>query len=76
MYMVKQINSIRKSCFFQIYRMYKIRECVTKEAAKAMVHAIDTSKLDNCNNLLYDLPDVLLNNLWNVQKSAARLITM
>ncbi len=27
--MVKQINSIAKSCFFQLHRMYKIRECVT-----------------------------------------------
>ncbi len=26
--------------------------------------------------LLYGLPDILLNKLWNVQKSAARLITM
>ncbi len=74
--MVKPINSIAKSCFFQLHRMYKIRECVTEVEAKTMVHALVTSKLDYCNSLLYGLPDILFNKLWNVQKSAARLITM
>ncbi len=74
--MVKQINSIAKSCFFQLHRMYKIRECATEVAAKTMVHAQVTSKLDYCNSFFYGLPDILLNKLWNVQKSAARLITM
>ncbi len=54
--------------------MYKIRECVTEVAAKTMVYALVTNKLDYCNSLLYGLPDILLNKLWNVQKSAARLI--
>ncbi len=75
-YMVKQINSIAKSSFFQLHRVYKISECVTKVAAKTMVHALVTSKLDYCNSLLYGLPNILINMLWNVQKSAARLITM
>ncbi len=74
--MVKQINSIAKSCFFQLHRMHKIRECATEVAAKTMVHALATSKLDYCNSLLYGLTDILVNNLWNVQKYAARLITM
>ncbi len=56
--------------------MYKIRECVTKEAAKSMVHALVTSELDYCKRVLYGLPDVLLNKLWNVQKSTFRIITM
>ncbi len=56
--------------------MYHIRECVTEVAAKTMVHALVTSKLNYCNSLLYGLPDILLNKVWNVQKSAARLITM
>ncbi len=76
MSMVKQINCITKSCFFQLHRMYKIRECVPEEAAKVIFHALVTSKLDYCNNLLYGLPDILLNKLWNVQKCTARLITM
>ncbi len=76
MSMVKQINSKAKSCFFQLHRMYKIKECVTEVAAKTIVHALVTSKLDYCNSFLYGLPDILLNKLWTVQKAAARLITM
>ncbi len=56
--------------------MYKIRECVIEVTSKTIVHALVTSKLDHYNSLLYSLPDVLLNKLWNVQKSAARLITI
>ncbi len=56
--------------------MYKIREYVTEVAAKTMVHTLVTSKLDYCNSLLYGLSDILLNKLRNVQKSAARLITL
>lgn len=40
-----------------------------------MVHAFITTKLDNCNSLLYGLPQYLLDRLQNVQNSAARLIT-
>ena len=56
----RHVNSISKTCFFQLHRLYKIRECVTEEAAKTIVHALVTSRLDYCNALLYGLPDVLL----------------
>ncbi len=50
---------------------------VTEVAGKTMVvYALVTSKLDYCNSVLYGIPDILLNKFWNVQKSAARLITM
>ncbi len=41
-----------------------------------MVHTLVTSWLDYCNALMYGLPGCLLNKLWCVQKSSARLITM
>ncbi len=49
---VKQINSIIKSYFFQLH---SIRECVTKESTKTMVHALVTNKLDYCNSLRYGI---------------------
>ena len=72
----KQINAVTKSCFYELHKMYKIRKCISVEAAKVMVHTLVTSRLDYCNALYYGLPDCLLNKLWCVQKSAARLITM
>ena len=76
MSLVKQVNKVAQSCFMELHRMYKVRKCVTQEAAKTMIHSLVTSRLDYCNALFYGLPDCLLNKLWCVQKSAARLITM
>jgi hypothetical protein len=71
-----QVSHISKKCYGQLHKMYKIRKNITEEAAKTMVHSLVTSRMDYCNALLYGLPDTLLNKLWCVQKTAARLITM
>ena len=42
---------------------------------QTLVHAFITSKLDNCNSLLYGLPKFLIDRLPNVQNCAARLVT-
>ena len=41
-----------------------------------LVHALVTSKLDNCNSLFYGLPKNLLQRLQYVVNSAARLVTL
>ncbi len=76
MSMKKQVKAVTKSCFYEHSKMYNVRKCITDEAAKTMVHALVTSQLDYCNDLLYRLPDCLLNKLWCFQTSSARLITM
>jgi hypothetical protein len=76
MNMKKQVNAVTKSCFYELNKMYKVWKCVTEEATKTMVHTLVTSRLDYCKALLFGLPDCLLNKLWCVQKSSARLITM
>ncbi len=68
---VKQVNSEIKSCFSQLHRMYKIRECNTKDAAaNSMVPNLVTGELDYCDSLFYGLPDGVLSKLWNVRNSA------
>ena len=73
--MSKQISEVTKSNFFKLSNMYKIRKCLTEEAAKTMVSTMVISCLDYCNSLYYGLPDILLDRLLAVQKSAARLIS-
>ncbi len=69
MSMKKQVNAVTKSCFYELIKMYKVRKCITDEAANTIVHTLVISLLDYCNALLYGLPDCLLNKLWFVQKS-------
>ena len=46
------------------------------ETAKTFLHAFVTSKLDNCNVLLYGLPKHKIQRLQYVLNSAARLVTL
>ncbi len=73
--MDKQVNSVTSSAFFHLRKVGKIRLFLNMEAAKALVYARVTSKLDYCNSLLYGLPEVLINKLQYVQNTAARVIT-
>ena len=46
------------------------------ETVKTLVHAFVTSKLDNCNALLYGLPKYKIQRLQDVLNSTARLVTL
>ena len=69
------IRNVAKDCFFKLHNMFKIRKCITEEAAKTMVHSMVTSKLDYCNSIFHGLPDCTVKSLVSVQKTAARLVT-
>ena len=51
-----------------------VRKSLTLEAAKTMVHAFVTSRLDYCNSILYGASAVHIRPLQNVLNAAARLI--
>ena len=46
------------------------------ETVKTLVHAFVTSKLDNCNALLYGLPKYKIQRLQQMLNSAARQVTL
>ena len=52
-----------------------VRSSLTLEAAKTLVHAFVSSRLDYCNSLLYGIDDGLLTKLQTVQNAAARVVT-
>ena len=74
MSMKHQINSVTKSCYQQIRRIKKIRKYLTEDAAKSLVNAHVTSRLDYCNSLFAGLPRYLIQKLQRVQNCAVRLI--
>jgi len=45
------------------------------EAAKSLVNAFISNRLDYCNSLLYGITDPQLQSLQSVQNAAARLVT-
>ena len=69
--MEQEITTIFKSAFFHIR---KVRKYLPQHAAETVVNALVTSRLDNCNALLFGLPKNQLQKLQYVQNSAARLI--
>ena len=76
MKLTEHINTVTRTCFHHLHNMYKICQCVNEEAAKTMVHALITSRLDYCNSLFYGLPKCHLKKLEMVQRAAARFISM
>ena len=70
-----QVQNICKVAFFHIRNLSKIRKCLTQKDTETLVHAFVTSKLDNCNSLLAELPQYLLDKVQRVQNAAARLVS-
>ena len=73
--MEKQVNSICKSCYYQIRNIGLIRKYINDETCKTLVQALIISRLDYGNALLYNIPLSLTNRLQGVQKCAGRLVT-
>ena len=73
--MEQQVSALCKSCGHQIHMIGEIVQFLTPRATEQFVHSFVTSRLDNCNSLLFGLPDKLIQCLQLLQHRAARLIT-
>ena len=51
-------------------------EIHVKETIKYVVHASNILRLDNSNNLLYNLHNITLQQLQKVMNAAARIVTL
>ena len=74
--MDSHINSVIRSCYVQIRSLSHIRKYLTFDTAKTLAHAFITSRLDNMNSLLYDIPDYQIRRLQSVQHHVARIISL
>ena len=72
--MTPLVNRVIRAYYHQIRLIAKIRKYLSIDSASKLIHAFVTSRLDNLNSLLVELPDYVLNKLQLVQNNAARLV--
>jgi len=71
----KHVDSVVRSCFYQLRQLRSIRRSLTGDALLTLVHAFITSRVDYCNAVLYGVAGYVLRRLQSVLNAAARLIT-
>ncbi len=69
------ISHFRKTAFFHLRNIAKLRNMLSVSDAEKLVHAFMTSRLDYCNALLGGCPASSINKLQIVQNAAARVLT-
>ena len=70
------VKNIARSAFLKIREISYFRRFLTLKAAKSLMHAYVTSRIDYCNSLLIGLPNNLIRKLQSVLNTAARVVTM
>ena len=70
----QHIKQCRKSSFFMLKNLGKIRNHFDKPSFETLIHAFISSKLDYCNSLFVNLPKRSINDLQAIQNYAARLV--
>ena len=69
------VRHMCKSAWHHLYNISKIRDFITFDHAKSVIHAYVTSKFDSNNSLLSGVPQTLLTKLQRIQNAAAKVIT-
>ena len=69
-----QISMLLAQSYKLLSNIGTIRKYLTVSDVRCLVNAIIVSRLDNCNSLLYGIPEYEINRLQKLQNSCARLI--
>ena len=59
-YIAELVNSVSKSCYYNIHNIGSIRNYITRNACKTLAHALIIPRLDYGNALLYWLLGTLM----------------
>ena len=73
--MKNHVDSVVRSCFYQLRQLRSIRRSLTLDAAHTLVHAFVHSRVDYCNTILVGVSDGVTRKLQSVLHAAARLVT-
>ena len=69
------ITQVCRVAYMHLSNVRKIRNMLTDEAARQLIHAFITFRIDYCNFILYGMPDTILSDLQLTQNAAARILT-
>ena len=72
--MEDHVNSVVKSCFFQLRQLRSIRRSLPTDARKALVHSFVASRIDYCNAILCGVSDRVVRRMQTALNAAARLV--
>jgi len=67
--------AVCRSGYYQLRQLRPVTGSLSADAAKTLVRAFISSRLDYCNALLHGISDRLMRRLQSVQNATARLIT-
>ncbi len=70
------VKNVARGAFLKIREISYYRRHLTMDAAKTLMHAYVTSRIDYCNSLFHGLPNNLIRKLQSVLNTAARVVTM
>jgi hypothetical protein len=73
--LIDHINSVIRSCFYQLRQLRFARRSLTRGIAELLIRAFIFSRLDYCNSLLYGASAHVTRKLQAVLNAAARLVT-
>ena len=75
MRMHDQVSSVCRSGYAGLHSFGRIRRYLNDDAAKTLVHAFITCKVDNLNSLLAGIPGYALDKVQMILNNLARLLT-
>jgi len=69
------VAALCRSGFCHLRQLRPVLRSLTHKAARTLVQAFISSRLDYCNSLLYSLPQSLMSKVQSIQNAAAWLLT-
>lgn len=70
----RQINSVVKTCFYQLRLLEKVKPFVSFKDLEKLIHVFISSRLDYCNSLYLGINQHTLARLQYVQNATARFL--
>jgi len=69
------VAALCRSGFYHLRQLHPVLRSLTHEAARTLVQAFISSRLDYCNSLLYSVSQSFIWKVQSVQNAAARFLT-